>query len=79
MKLAGDRLLDRTRVRKGAPSGAMLLDMATAAGIDVIATDVHSDEDAVSLIDIGIDLMTGERLAPPRRLKDDGGGAIKSH
>ncbi len=53
--------------------------MATAAGIDVIATDVRSDEDAVSLIDIGIDLMTGERLAPPRRLKDDGGGAIKSH
>ncbi len=78
-KLAGDRLLDRTKLRKGAPSGAMLLEMATAAGIDVIATDVHSDEDAVSLIDIGIDLMTGERLAPPRRLKDDGGGAIKSH
>ena len=79
VKLAGDRLLDRTKVRKGAPSGAMLLEMATAAGIDVIATDVHSDEDAVSLIDIGIDLMTGERLAPPRRLKDDGGGAIKGH
>jgi len=77
VKLAGDRLLDRAKVRKGAPSGAMLLEMATAAGIDVIATDVHSDQDAVSLIDIGIDLMTGERLAPPRRLKDDGGGAIK--
>jgi EAL domain-containing protein (putative c-di-GMP-specific phosphodiesterase class I) len=78
VKLAADRLLDRTRARKGAPSGTTLFEMAREAGIDVIATDVRSDEDAVSLIDIGIDLMTGERLAPPRRLKDDGGGAIKS-
>ena len=29
VKLAADRLLDRTRARKGAPSGAMLLEMAS--------------------------------------------------
>ena len=51
--------------------------MAADAGIDVIATDVHSDEDAVSLIDIGVDLMTGERLSAPRRLKTDAAGAMQ--
>ena len=73
VKLAADRLLDRPKARKGVPGGAMLLEMAMAAGIEVIATDVRSDEDAVSLIDMGIELMTGERLSGPRRLKDDGG------
>ena len=72
VKLAADRLLDRPKARKGVPGGAMLLEMALAAGIEVIATDVRSDEDAVSLIDMGIELMTGERLSGPRRLKDDG-------
>ena len=38
--------------------------MIAEAEIEIIATDVASDEDAVSLIDIGIDLMTGERLSP---------------
>ncbi|MEW9834571.1 hypothetical protein [Mesorhizobium marinum] len=43
--------------------------MAEKARIDVIATDVQSEEDAVSLIDMGIDLMTGDRLSAPRRLE----------
>jgi len=45
--------------------------MAEAAGVEIIATDVGSEEDAVSLIDMGVDLMTGERLSPPRWLKTE--------
>ena len=76
-KIAAERLLDRTKTRKGTPSGAALVEMADDAGVDVIATDVQSEEDAVSLIDMGIDLMTGERLSAPRRLKTDGPGGAK--
>ena len=50
--------------------------MIADAGMEIIATDVGSDEDAVSLIDMGIDLMTGERLSPPRRIRDDGHGPL---
>jgi hypothetical protein len=45
--------------------------MTDAVGVEIIATDVGSEEDAVSLIDMGVDLMTGERLSAPRRLKTD--------
>ena len=76
-KIAAERLLDRTKTRKGTPSGAALVEMADDAGVDVIATDVQSEEDAVSLIDMGVDLMTGERLSAPRRLKTDGPGGAK--
>ena len=38
----------------------------------IIAVDVANDEDAVSLIDLGIDLMAGPRFGGPRRLKPDG-------
>ena len=50
--------------------------MIAEAEIEIIATDVASDEEAVSLIDIGIDLMCGERLSPPRRVKDDSHGPL---
>ncbi|MEW9834572.1 EAL domain-containing protein [Mesorhizobium marinum] len=69
VKVAADRLLDRAKTRKGAPNGAAIVEMAEKARIDVIATDVQSEEDAVSLIDMGIDLMTGDRLSAPRRLE----------
>ena len=39
----------------------------------IIAVNVANDEDAVSLIDLGIDLMAGPRFGGPRRLKADGG------
>lgn len=71
VKLAAARLLDRVKLRKGQPAGAALVEMADGAGMDIIATDVESEEDAVSLIDMGVDLMTGERLSAPRRLKTD--------
>jgi cyclic-di-GMP phosphodiesterase TipF (flagellum assembly factor) len=71
VKLTADRLLDRIKPRKGQPNGATLVEMAGDAGVDIIATDVQSEEDAVSLIDMGVDLMTGERLSAPRRLRTD--------
>ena len=77
VKIVAERLLDRTKARKGTPGGAALVEMADDAGVDVIATDVQSEEDAVSLIDMGVDLMTGERLSAPRRLKADGPGRAK--
>lgn len=72
VKIAAARLLDRVKQRKGQPDGAALVETASDAGVDVIATGVESEEDAVSLIDMGVDLMTGERLSAPRRLKTDG-------
>jgi EAL domain-containing protein (putative c-di-GMP-specific phosphodiesterase class I) len=71
VKVAAARLLDRGKQRKGLPNGASLVEMAGDAGMEIIATDVESEEDAVSLIDMGVDLMTGERLSAPRRLKTD--------
>jgi cyclic-di-GMP phosphodiesterase TipF (flagellum assembly factor) len=71
VKVAAERLLDRVRQRKGQPNGAAVVDMAGDADMDIIATDVQSEEDAVALIDLGVDLMTGERLSAPRRLKTD--------
>ncbi len=75
VKLSASRLLDKGG-RKGGSTGAELIGMIAEADIEIIATDVASDEDAVSLIDMGIDLMTGERLSPPRRMKDDGQGPL---
>jgi cyclic-di-GMP phosphodiesterase TipF (flagellum assembly factor) len=75
VKITAERLLDRAKTRKGAPDGAGLMEMAEKARVDVIATDVKSEEDAVSLIELGVDLMTGERLSPPRRLEAGGSGA----
>jgi cyclic-di-GMP phosphodiesterase, flagellum assembly factor TipF len=75
VKLSASRLLDKGG-RKGGSTGAELIGMIAEADIEIIATDVASDEDAVSLIDMGIDLMTGARLSPPRRMKDDGQGPL---
>lgn len=69
IKIPADRLLDRVKPRKGVPDGAALVALASEAGMEVIATEVPSEEDAVDLIDMGVDLMTGEKLSPPRRLK----------
>ncbi|HEY6633452.1 MAG TPA: EAL domain-containing protein [Rhizobiaceae bacterium] len=71
VKIAAARLLDRAKPRKGQPTGAALAPMAEAAGVEIVATDVGSEEDAVRLIDMGVDLMSGERLSAPRRLRAD--------
>jgi len=75
LKIAADRLLDRVKPRKGQANGAALVETAGEAGLEIIAIDVQSEEDAVTLIDMGVDLMTGERLAAPRRLHADKSGA----
>lgn len=69
LKLPANRLLDRERMRRKAPGGQELAEAAVAAGIAVIATGVVRDDDAVSLIDLGIDLMQGERFSGPRRIR----------
>ena len=75
LKIAAERLLDRVKLRKGHANGAALVETAGEASLEIIATDVQSEEDAVTLIDMGVDLMTGERLAAPRRLQSDKSGA----
>ena len=45
-----------------------------ANDVTIIAVNVANDEDAVSLLDLGIDLMAGPRFGGPKRLKHDGGG-----
>ncbi len=69
LKLPANRLLDRERTRRKASAGAELAEAAATAGIAVIATGVVHDDDAVSLIDLGIDLMQGERFSGPRRIR----------
>lgn len=69
LKLSTDRLLDRARTRRKAPSGLDIVAAAAEAGIAVIATGVATDEDAVNLLDIGVDIMVGERFSPPKRLR----------
>lgn len=74
VKISAERLLDRTKTRKNAPNGASLVATVMQADMAVVATDVASEEDAVSLIEMGVDLMTGARLSAPRPLKGDGPG-----
>ena len=69
VKIGVNRLLDRERVRRNAPAGSDLMEAATLAGITVIATGVVRDEDAVGLLDLGVDQMLGERFSEPKRLR----------
>lgn len=69
VKLSADRLLDRERMRRKSPSGADLAELIDRSNMAIVAVDVASDEDAVALLDLGVDLMRGERFSPPRRLK----------
>ena len=69
IKLSADRLLGRTKLSKPAMSATRLVEAASAADFLVIAINVANDEDAVSLIDLGVNQMTGNRFSGPRRLK----------
>jgi EAL domain-containing protein (putative c-di-GMP-specific phosphodiesterase class I) len=68
LKLPADRLLDRTGSTAGEPA-AVLIGAAALAGVDIVATDVRIDEDAVEILDLGIDLMTGPRFSGPRLMQ----------
>lgn len=69
VRVSANRLLDRERARRRGPTGAELAAAAGEAGLTVVATQVSRDEDAVGLIDLGIDLMVGERFSGPRRIR----------
>ncbi|MBX3576427.1 MAG: EAL domain-containing protein [Rhizobiaceae bacterium] len=70
-KITANRLLDRERSRRRLVPAATIIEAVTRAEITVVATDVSMDEDAVSLIDLGLELMIGERFSGPRRLKPE--------
>jgi EAL domain-containing protein (putative c-di-GMP-specific phosphodiesterase class I) len=74
VKLSTGRLLDRERIRRRSLSGADLAELVERSGMAIVAVDVASDEEAVALLDLGVDLMRGERFSPPRKLKPRGQG-----
>jgi cyclic-di-GMP phosphodiesterase TipF (flagellum assembly factor) len=68
LRLPADRLLGRVKHgRSAAP--ARLIEMAESFDLPIVAVDVATDEDAVTLIDLGVGLMTGERFSGPRKLR----------
>ena len=71
IKLTADRLLDREKLRDNDLTGAELAEAAELAGVQLIATGVRTDEDSVSLIDLGIEQMSGPRFSAPRLLRDN--------
>jgi EAL domain-containing protein (putative c-di-GMP-specific phosphodiesterase class I) len=73
IKIPANRLLDREKQRRRLAPASTILESAAANDVTIIAVDVANDEDAVSLIDLGIDLMAGPRFGGPKRLKHDDG------
>ncbi|MDW6024086.1 EAL domain-containing protein [Mesorhizobium sp. BAC0120] len=73
LKLSVDRLLDRERQRRKLTPAMMIVEQASAAKLAIIATKVATDEDAVALLDLGIDLMSGPRFGGPKLLKPEAG------
>lgn len=69
LKINVNRLLDREKPRRRVLSGAEIAEAAAEAGLTIIATAVVRDDDAVGVIDLGIDLMEGERFSGPRRIR----------
>jgi cyclic-di-GMP phosphodiesterase TipF (flagellum assembly factor) len=69
VKIGANRLLDRERSRRRMATGAELAAAAQEAGLAVVGTAVNRDEDAVGLIDLGIDLMVGDRFSGPKRVR----------
>lgn len=74
LRLSTDRLLEREKPSRGVRPLESILETAADATVTVVATGVSTDEDAVNLIDLGIDLLTGDRFSGPRRLKDNDRG-----
>ncbi|MBL8581947.1 MAG: EAL domain-containing protein [Rhizobiaceae bacterium] len=70
LKVQGRRLVEEAE-------GTDVAGRSLAAGALVIAVDVASDDEAMALIDEGINLMSGPRFSAPRRLRPDDEGAIE--
>lgn len=73
LKISANRLLDRETARRKLAPASTIIDRAAADKVTIIAVEVANDEDAVALIDLGVDLMSGPRFGPPKRLKPEGG------
>ena len=73
VRLQTPRLLGRRNLRGRAMSGHELADAMREAGLGVIADEVQNDDDAIALVDVGVDLMTGARFSGPRRLRAEPG------
>ncbi len=71
IKMSADRLLDRESRRQKLIPAVSLLERAAAGNLTIVATGVANDEDAVALIDLGVDLMAGPRFGGPKRLKPE--------
>ena len=69
IKISANRLLEREKLRPRDLDAETIIAACAEAGITVAAMDVNTDEEAVSLIDIGVDVMSGLRFNGPRRLK----------
>lgn len=75
VKITANRLLDRDKSRRKYLSGPAIVEWAAREKVTIIATEVSSDEDAVTLLDLGVELMAGPRFGGPRRLKAEDGKA----
>jgi EAL domain-containing protein (putative c-di-GMP-specific phosphodiesterase class I) len=73
LKLSANRLLDREHPGRKLTPATTIIEQATADKLAIIATKVATDEDAVALLDLGIDLMSGPRFGGPKRLKPETG------
>lgn len=73
VRMKTERLLGRHGQHGGSASGHEIAEAMRAAGLEIIADDVHGDGDAIALADIGIDLMSGPRFSGPRRLRTHSG------
>ena len=71
VKLTANRLLEREKLRPRDLDAESIIAACTREGVTVSAIDVTTDEEAVSLIDLGVDVMSGSRFNGPRRLKPD--------
>lgn len=73
IKIQANRLLDREKTRRRYASGPAIVEWAARQKVTILAIDVMSDEDAVTLLDLGVELMTGPRFGGPKRLKAEDG------
>ena len=71
-KVSANRLLDRTAARRRQISGVDIVEAVETNELTAIGTEVATDEDAVNLFDMGIEVMTGPRFSGPRRLRAEG-------
>ncbi len=75
VKQPAKRLLGLVKYRGDLLDAHELASAVADVDLQIIATDVTTDEEAVGLIDSGIDLLTGTRFGDPRRLRDSAGSA----